>query len=62
MFRIETYCDPDGWSDDPSRLGHGLTEHDNQWQTEAEAMTACDELASGWGWDRSFLRVVRVDG
>jgi hypothetical protein len=57
MFKIETNTDH-GWTDDPSILGHGCTDKDNRWPTEAAALAACDELASYAGFDRSKLRVV----
>jgi hypothetical protein len=58
MFKIEKNTDHHGWTDDPSILGHGCTDKDNRWPTEAAALAACDSLASCAGFDRSLLRVV----
>lgn len=60
MFAIETKSDHLGWTDDSSFLGWGCVENDNRWDTEAEALAACDELAAAWGSPRSNLRVVRL--
>jgi uncharacterized protein YbbK (DUF523 family) len=47
-----------GWTDDPTLLSNGC---DNRWQSEAEALAACDELAHGLGVFRDALRVVPID-
>lgn len=57
MFAIETHT-INGWTDDPSLLGGGCTEANNRWTSEADALAACDELATVWGCPRSNLRVV----
>lgn len=61
MFAIETRSATHDWTDDPGFLGWGCVENDNRWASEAEALAACDELASTWGCPRSDLRVVAAD-
>jgi len=57
QFKIEI-LHSDQWSDDANLLGHGCSDADNAWATEAEALASCDELAAIGGFDRSHLRVV----
>jgi hypothetical protein len=61
MFAIETRSATHDWTDDPQFLGWGCVENDNRWSSEAEALAACDELASVWGCPRADLRVVLAD-
>ena len=60
MFAIETRSDNHDWIDDPQFLGWGCVENDNRWNSESEALAACDELAEVFGCLRSDLRVVEV--
>ena len=57
-FKIEVLHNGQ-WSDDANLLGHGCSQDDNTWATEAAALSACDELAAA-GFDRSRLRVAPV--
>jgi hypothetical protein len=59
LYTIETLHRDLGWTDDPALLGSGCDA--NQWQSEAEALAACDELAQGLGIFRDTLRVVEID-
>ena len=59
LYTIETLHRNLGWTDDPALLGSGCDA--NQWQSEAEALAACDELAQGLGVFRNSLRVVEID-
>ena len=56
-FKIETLT-ADDWSDDPSLLGHGATDDDNRWPTQAAALAACAELCAVL--DPTRLRVVQL--
>lgn len=47
----------DGWTNDAELLGHGCTQDDNRWPSEAAALAAVDELVAV-GFDRDELRVV----
>lgn len=58
MYKIETYVESVGWTDDPSRLGWGCVDSDNRWPTMAAANAAMEELCNGWGCHASDLRVV----
>ena len=49
MFAIETRSDNHDWIDDPQFLGWGCVENDNRWNSESEALAACDELAEVFG-------------
>jgi len=60
MFKIESLA-LDGWSDDAALLGRGITQDENQWGTEAEALAACDELAGVFDCPRASLRVVEAE-
>ena len=59
VYAIETLHRDLGWTDDPALLGSGCDA--NQWQSEAEARAACDELAQDLGVFRNTLRVVEID-
>jgi hypothetical protein len=61
MFKIETF-NPllDQWTDDASLLGLGCTQDDNLWSTKADALVACDQMATACGFSRHSLRVVPV--
>lgn len=58
MFKIESRSPHVDWTDDPTRMGGGIIDFDNRWTSEAEALQACNELASIFGCPRSDLRVV----
>lgn len=45
-----------GWTADAELLGHGCTQDDNRWPSEAAALAAIDELVAV-GFDRDELRV-----
>lgn len=47
---------PHGWAADPAYLGDGL----NEWETEADAQSALNELATIAGFNRDELRVRSV--
>jgi hypothetical protein len=62
MFKIETYNPlSDSWTHDALMLGHGCIQGDNLWNTEVEALAACDEMASTCGFCRDSLRVAPID-
>lgn len=61
MFAIEARSAHIGWTGDLTLLGHGCTEADNRWNTEAEALAAIAELSQAWGCPASDLRVVSAD-
>lgn len=54
-FKIQT-LGAFGWTDDASLLGHGASQDDNHWLTEAAALQACAELIEVLG--STPLRVV----
>ncbi|MCE2836584.1 MAG: hypothetical protein LW834_06450 [Cyanobium sp. 49614_E6] len=55
-FKIETLTD-DGWTDDASLLGFGVSQFDdNRWPTQNAALDACAELCAVL--DPTRLRVV----
>ena len=57
-FKIQTLT-AYGWSDDASLLGHGASQDDNRWPTEAAALQACAELIEVLG--PTPLRVVPIN-
>lgn len=57
-FKIQTLT-AHGWTDDASFLGHGTSQDDNRWPTEAAALQACAELIEVLG--PSPLRVVPIN-
>jgi hypothetical protein len=58
-YRIETFHDGH-WTDDPSLLGHGIVNEDNEFADDLEAINAIDDLVAE-GFDRHTLRFVEID-
>ena len=44
-YRIETFHDGH-WTDDPSLLGHGIVNEDNEFADDLEALNAIDDLVA----------------
>jgi hypothetical protein len=58
IYEIQTLT-AEGWTNDASLLGHGASQADNEWATEAEAAAAIDDLVAA-GFDRDALRVAEA--
>jgi hypothetical protein len=58
-YEIQTLT-ADGWSNDASLLGHGCSQADNSWATEADAIAAMAELISVGIGSAATLRVAAV--
>ncbi len=58
-YRIEVLHDGQ-WTDDPSLLGQGCVNEDNEFSSDLEAIDAIDELVAA-GFSRCDLRFVEIE-
>lgn len=59
FYRIEILSNGE-WTDDASLLGHGLSQSDNEFNSDLDAINAIDELVE-LGFRRDDLRFVEID-